>query len=162
MDYSLAWSRLHFSVVDARARDVMYLLIHNKLPVQERLFRIKLRNDPYCPSCVGAEIADTEHFFSRCDGIDGTWTLVKREIMRYGKFHNNVDDWKILNLLFPKSRLDKELVWLISSYVLYVWDSVYTRGADVRANQFFGFLRFKYKELQSRSVGLQNLQMFNY
>ena len=37
-DYSLAWSRLHFSVVDARARDVMYLLIHNKLPVQERLF----------------------------------------------------------------------------------------------------------------------------
>ena len=87
---------------------------------------------------------------------------MKKEVLKYGKFHNNVDDWKILNLLFPKSRVEKELVWLISSYVMYVWDSVYTRGADVGANQFFGFLRFKYKELQSKSVGLQNLQMFNY
>ena len=37
----------------------------------------------------------------------------------------------------------------------------YTCGADVRANQFFGFLRFKYKELQSKSIRLENLQMFN-
>ena len=161
LDYSLAWSKLHCSVVDARARDVMYLLLHNKLPVQERLFRIKLKNDPYCQRCVGAEIADMEHYFSQCDGIVGTWSLVKKEILRYGKFDNNVDDWRILNLLFPKSRLDKELIWLISSYVLYVWDSVYTRGADVRAEQFFGFLRFKYKELQSKSIRLENLQMFN-
>ena len=105
--------------------------------------------------------ADTEHFFSQCDGIVGAWTLVKREILRYGKFNNNVDNWKVLNLLFPKSRLDKELVWLISSYVLYVWDSVSTRGAEVGAEQFFGFLRFKYRELQSRSILLENLQMFN-
>ena len=87
--------------------------------------------------------------------------MVKKEILRYGKFNNNVDNWKVLNLLFPKSRLDKELVWLISSYVLYVWDSVSTRGAEVRAEQFFGFLRFKYRELQSRSILLENLQMFN-
>merc|ERR1712240_948464 len=118
LDYSLAWSRLHCSVVDARARDVMYLLIHNKLPIQERLFRIGLKNDPYCRVCAGAEIADNEHFFCQCDGIVGAWTLVKNEILRNGKFNNNVDDWKVLNLLFPKSRLDKELTWLISSYVL--------------------------------------------
>ena len=161
LDYSLAWSRLHYAVVDARARDVMYLLIHNKLPIQERLFRIGLKNDPYCRVCAGAEIADNEHFFCQCDGIVGAWTLVKNEILRNGKFNNNVDDWKVLNLLFPKSRLDKELTWLISSYVLYVWDSVYTRGAEVRAEQFFGFLRFKYKEMQSRSILLENLQMFN-
>ena len=40
LDYNLTWSRLHSPVVDARARDVLYLLIHNKLPVPERLFRI--------------------------------------------------------------------------------------------------------------------------
>merc|ERR1711954_434841 len=52
LDYSLTWSRLNSSVVDARARDVMYLMIHNKLPVKERLFRIRLRNDPYCMACA--------------------------------------------------------------------------------------------------------------
>merc|ERR1712120_68319 len=93
LDYSLAWSRLHCSVVDARARDVMYLLIHNKLPVQERLFRIRLKNDPYCRTCDGAEIADVEHFFSQCGGIIGTWTTVRNEILKYGKFQTDVENW---------------------------------------------------------------------
>ena len=141
---------------------MMYLLIHNKLPVAERLFRIRVRNDPYCQICVGAEIADTEHFFTKCEGIVGSWTLVKNEILRYGNLGSNIDYWKILNLMFPKSRLDNELIKLVSSYALYVWDSVYVRGAEVRAEQFFGFLRFKYKELQTRSsIQLKNLQLFN-
>ena len=105
LDYSLTWSRLHSSVVDARARDVMYLMIHNKLPVKERLFRIRIKNDPYCMACAGAEIADVEHYFAKCDGIAGTWAVVKKEVLRYGKF--KVEDWKILNLMFQKSRLDK-------------------------------------------------------
>ena len=161
LDYSLTWSRLHSSVVDARVRDVMYLMIHNKLPVKERLFRIRLKNDPYCMACAGAEIADVEHYFAKCDGIAGTWAVVKKEVLRYGKFKNEVEDWKILNLMFQKSRLDKELIWLVSNYVWYVWDSVYVRGADIRKEQFFGFLRFKYKELQTRSPSqLENLQLF--
>merc|ERR1712240_635375 len=162
LDYSLAWSTLHCSVVDARARDVMYLLIHNKLPVQERLFQIRLKNDPYCHTCIGAEIADMEHFFTKCEGIVDTWTYMKIEILRYGKFQNNVDDWKILNLMFPKSKVEKELIWIVSSYIWYVWDSVYVRGTDVRPEQFFGFMKFKYKELTTRSsIQLKNLQMFN-
>ena len=139
----------------------MYLLIHNKLPVPERLFRIRLKNDPYCQICVGAEIADGDHYFSKCEGIIETWTVVRDEVLRYGKFKNNVEDWKILNLMFPKSKLDSELILLVSSYVWYVWDRVYVRGASVRVEQFFGFLKFKYKELQHKSsMLLQNLQMF--
>ena len=87
---------------------------------------------------------------------------MKNEILRYGNLGSNIDDWKILNLMFPKSRLDNELIWLVSSYALYVWDSVYVRGAEVRAEQFFGFLRFKYKELETRSsIQFKNLQLFN-
>merc|ERR1711872_263943 len=135
LDYSLTWSRLHNAVVDAGARDGMYLLIHNKLPVPERLFRIRVKNDPYCQTCVGAVIADSEHFFTKCEGIVGSWTLVKNEILRYGD---------------------------LSSNVLYVWNSVYVRGADVRTEQFFGFLRYKYKELQTGSSNhLKNLQLLN-
>ena len=82
--------------------------------------------------------------------------------MKCGKFKNKVDYWKILNLMFPKSKLDSELILLVSSYVWYVWDRVYVRGANVRVEQFFGFLKFKYKELQHKSsMLLENLQMFN-
>ena len=55
-DYGNVWARLHSPVVEARARDIMYLMLHNKLPVVERLFRIRLRPDPYCKSCIGAEL----------------------------------------------------------------------------------------------------------
>ena len=80
----------------------------------------------------------------------------------FGKFRNELDGWTILNLMFPRSRLEKELIWLVSSYVQYVWDTVHVRGADVSAEQFFGFLKFKYKELQTRSSNiLENLQLFN-
>ena len=48
VDYGVVWKRLHIHVVDTDARDIFFLLIHNKLPVQERLFRNGLAVDPYC------------------------------------------------------------------------------------------------------------------
>ena len=48
VDYGPVWRRIHSPVVHAEARDLLYLLVHNKLPVPERLFIIGLRLDPYC------------------------------------------------------------------------------------------------------------------
>ena len=66
VDYEPDWRRLYSPAVDAEARDILFLLVHNKLPVSERLFRVGLRQDPYCQHCVGAEIADLEHLFCSC------------------------------------------------------------------------------------------------
>ena len=68
-DYGIVWTRLHSDVVEYRARDILYLMLHNKLPIQERMFRIRLRPDSYCKYCEGAEIADVEHFFCSCEKI---------------------------------------------------------------------------------------------
>ena len=65
-NYDLVWSSLHSPVVEARTRDTLYLVKHNKLPVLERLFRIRLRNDPYCQVCEAAEVADLDDFFFNC------------------------------------------------------------------------------------------------
>ena len=40
VDYKLVWKRLHSGAVNPEGRDVLFLLVHNKLPVPERLFRI--------------------------------------------------------------------------------------------------------------------------
>ena len=66
MDYKLVWRRLHSVAVNPGGGDVLFLLVHNKLPVPERLFRIGVRNDPYCLHCPGAEMAD----------IDIVWNFV--------------------------------------------------------------------------------------
>ena len=157
-DYGEVWDRLNSSVVDFRARDVMYLLIHNKLPVRERLFRIKLRPDPYCVHCGAAEVADVEHFFCLCVKSLGVWTWLRSKVLILLGQQQQVTDWDLLNLFLPPSVYEQEIVWLVSSYVGYVWDTVCARGADLQLDQFFGFLTFKYRKHQAVSkVHLKHL-----
>ena len=133
----------------------MFLLLHNKLPVPERLFRIRLRPDPYCLSCVGAEIGDAVHFFCTCQKTSETWSWLKRQVIN--QVGRDITDWDVINLFFPKSRHDKEIVWMLTHYVIYVWESVYVKESDVKLEQFIGYLKFKYKQSQ---IQLNDLQLF--
>ena len=56
-----------------------------------------------------------------------------------------------LGYLEPESELDKEVVWMMSSYVIFTWDNIFVRNAEVKSEQFFSFLTFKYKENQNFS-----------
>ena len=63
-----------------------------------------------------------------------------------------VSNWEMINLVLPTSTLEKEIVWLIGSYVTRVWEEIFVRGGSlVKADQFFGFLRFKYRVAQMGS-----------
>ena len=152
-DYSIAWRRLHSPVVDCKAKDILFLLLHNKLPVKERLFRIGLKHDPYCVKCAGAEINDIVHFFCTCEAVCNTWCWLKRQVVQLGQMVASVDDWDVVNLLFLNTSRDAEIVWLVSSYVLYVWEMVYVKNLEVKFDNFFGYLTFKYKMFQETSPG---------
>ena len=157
-DYSIVWRRLNSRVIDSKAKDVLFLLVHNKLPVKERLFRIGLRHDPYCLKCEGAEVHDIVHFFCYCDAVSNTWSWVKRQVVQLGQMGAGADDWEIINLLFTNSSHDTEIVWLVSYYVLYVWEMVQIKKLEVKLDKFFGFMTFKYKMQQTTSQDqLQNL-----
>ena len=90
LDYGVAWRRLHSTVVDIKARDVMFLLLHNKLLVEERLFRIGLKPDPYCLRCPQAEISDVTHFFCGCEAVSNSWSWVKRQVVRLGRMGQGI------------------------------------------------------------------------
>ena len=157
-EYSTAWKRLHSAVVDVKARDVLFLLLHNKLPVKERLFRIGLKHDPYCLKCDGAEVNDIVHFFCICEEVCNTWCWLKRQVVQLGQMEAGVEDEEIINLCFVKSSRETEIVWLVGSYVLYVWEMVHIKKLGVKLEKFFGFLTFKYKMDQAISPDrLQNL-----
>ena len=68
-----------------------------------------------------------------------------------------VEDWDIVNLLFLKSGRDSEIVWLVSSYVGYVWELVHVRESEVKLDKFFGYLTFKYRMQQRTSPDQINL-----
>ena len=55
------------------------------------------------------------------------------------------------------------MIWLLSLYVLYVWDAIHMKGADdVKLEQFFGYLKFKFTEYnRTTSVQLHYLPIFS-
>ena len=70
---------------------------------------------------------------------------------------SDILDWDSINLFIPKSRQDKEMVWMLTHYVLYVWDSLHVKESDVKLDQFIGYLKFKFKEAP---VQLKDLKIF--
>ena len=133
----------------------LFLLLHNKLPVKERLFRIGLKHDPYCLKCAGAEVNDIVHFFCTCEAVCNTWAWLKSQVVQLGHMGAGVDDWDLINLLFLHSSRDAEIVWLVSYYVLYVWEMMYVKRVEVKLDKFFGYLTFKYKMYQGTSPNQQ-------
>ena len=127
--------------------------MHNKLPVKERLFRIQVEADPYCEYCLvstGAEICDVEHFFCSCSRVAETWRRLKSIVVYLLEVGDaDVSDWDLINLHLPNIRNSNEAVWLLGSYVREVWRSLHVKGrAVLKDTEFFGFLKFKYKNDQ--------------
>ena len=145
--YKEVWRRVSCSVLTPSARDSLYLLIHNKLPVRERLFRIGLAVDPYCEVCPSAEVCDIEHFFCSCCRVSQVWQEVRAMLGRIvGVNCDNCSDLQLVSLQFPGSLGVRQGVWLMGTFVSWVWEEIFIRGAPVlKTEHFFGYLKFKYK-----------------
>ena len=146
-EMSSVWRRLKLINFDREVQEVSLLMLHNKLPVQERLFRINLSRDPYCPSCSVASIQDIDHYFTSCEVTNYFWCWIKNLCLtRLGSL-TNVENASLLKFNWPKSRHDREIVWLISHYIFVVWDMLHIRKlTTINDGAFFGYMRYKYKE----------------
>ena len=151
-DMSSVWSRLIFLNYNRVVQEVSYLLVHNKLPVQERLFRIQLAKDPYCLACASASFQDVIHFFTLCDRTRKYWSWARSLALSLLKLRT-VNDEDLILFKWPKSRRDQDICWLIGHYVFIIWDMLYTRRLTaINETEFFGFMRYKYKEALSNKT----------
>ena len=145
LNYGTTWARINSSVLRFPVRDVCFMLVHNKLTTNERLFRIGMRNDPYCVYCPAASICDIQHFFCTCVRVNRLWLKVKTILNSLLKA--DVDNWLLINFFMPKSEYESEAVWLVANYVALVWRELFTcNSEEVKEEEFFGFLTFKYRE----------------
>ena len=150
--YSCVWKRLLNASLTSEVREFLFLLVHRKIPVKERLFRIQLALDPYCDYCLGLveasdAVCDFEHFFCSCLKVLEVWHTIHSII---SQLHNTVlsnDD--ILSLNFSLCKYDAEITWILGAYFYYIWRWSKDRvNETVDKDQLFGFLRFKFKSEQ--------------
>ena len=119
---SRAWKRLHLPFLFAEIRELFFLLLHNRLPVKERLFRIGMTTEPFCDYCLAVKsinsICDMEHFFCQCLRVIEAWRGVKE--IACNLLQVNLRDSDLTTLLFPGHTFDAEVMWLLGSYVHYM------------------------------------------
>ena len=131
---SLAWRRYCQPSLCAEIREILFLLLHRKLPVKERLFSIKIVDDPFCDQCCETDepsdlICDLEHFFCQCNNVIEVWGEIRGVIRNLlQSFSSDVD---LTTLSFPNSIFDEEITWLLGSYFHYVWNNVHVRRAAI-------------------------------
>ena len=147
------WNRLSSPSLDSVTRERMYFLIHNKLPVRERLFRFHSVNDPYCLACfdlTGAEIHNRQHFFCTCSKVKHVWQeVIKLLVETSSNQLSGYSDIDLLTLQVPRNDYETELVWIISTYVFEIWSIMYeNEETNIDVDRMFGFLKFKYKMYQ--------------
>ena len=146
------WRKLFCTGLPSIEKEVLFLLIHNKLPVRERIFRIGQATDPYCKSCLetqGAIICDRQHFFCLCPRIAEIWTEVKLLVGNLMLDSVMITDDDLICLNFPKCTYDAEIVWLLAAYIHWVWKGFFDeRSLVMDKGKFFGYLKFKCRQDQ--------------
>ena len=156
--HSTIWNRFYSICSNSWIDEPMYLLLHNKLQVKERLFRVGLSDDPYCSSCLvrlgSAVICDTRHFFCVCPGVSAIWSEMERLLQNFLRPIPNGTELLSLNF---SGELEKETVWLIKNYVYEIWRVFSSRGSYPSKDQMFGYLRFKFKTEQLGSRARLNI-----
>ena len=141
MSFGDSWRNLNLSCLPSSARAILFLLVHNKLPVAERLFRIKVRHDPYCDHCLGiqgAVVADMKHLFCDCEQVLTTWKHVRSVIddLLPGLFNKFLDE-ELIQLNFSKTKADKEIVWIVGQYVQQAWDNILEERGKLSRDKVF-------------------------
>ena len=150
----LVWSRLKSLEFNKNVQETSFLLVHDKLPVKERLYRIGLARDPYCEFCDAAVFDDTQHYFTQCGQVNTFWRWVRSVLhLIMGVQGDIITDRELLKFSWPSSKFDREMVWLISSFVWFRWRKFESDGSNtINGRELFGFMRFKYKEALHKNL----------
>ena len=123
VEWELVWKRLQYFVLDPSSREILFLIIHNIVANKERMHRFNMAASPLCPSC--SVLQDNVHLFCECISVRESWFWIRQRLL--GLLPPEAaatSNFEFLHLMFGKSLLDNEAVWLLGIYVKLVWDKV--------------------------------------
>ena len=148
IDWQLVWERLEYLVLEPTGREVMFSIVHNIVPNRERLYtKMHMVNSPNCLVCGVRE--DNVHIFAECLMVREAWGWVRMRLLDLlSRDSAGCSNFELLNLMFEKDLMDMEAVWLIVTYVEYVWTEKFLRNKHVKLEQLVGHTKLCYKSNQ--------------
>ena len=160
-DWYLVWSRVGSIMVEPRGREVLYLVVNNIFPTQERLFRIneekKAENrrvwTKMCKNCDQNVVQDCVHLFTECGKVQEGWLWVRTRILSLLQDYQGLSNFEILHLTFPRDgRVENEVMWLIGNWVQLVYEEGVIRDRNMKDQFVRGHYQYKFYESFSKKM----------
>ena len=88
-------------------------------------------------------LSDLEHFYFTCIQVRDIWKLVSKIIADL--LGQTVPNSNLIRFCLPVSQYENEISWLLGNYFEKIWNDIVRKGTGVKTEEFFGFLKFKYR-----------------
>ena len=143
------WRRIHHPMLTVNQRELMFLLVHNILPTKERLLKMNQVETDQCEEGDGVETL--EHLFCGCRRTQVAWAWMRRKVSAFYPQCGRSSNFELLNLVTFSSdkQVEKDIIWLISTFVEYVWkQKLDKRHYFIDLDVFKPYLQLKFLENQ--------------
>ena len=148
VDWSLVWKRLDYLFLEPVGREALFSIIHNIVPNRERLFsKMHFVNSSNCMVCGVGE--SNTHIFAECLMVREAWGWVRMRMLELLPEDNSrCSNFELLNLMFEQHVMDWDAVWLMATYVEFVWLEKLKRNRAVKIEHIIGHLKLRYRANQ--------------
>ena len=166
-DWALVWSRVGSLMVEPKGREMLYMIINNIYPTQERLWKINKEKKPedrrvhtdVCQKCNQGVVQDCVHFFAECSNVQEGWYWLRARILGLLPDHQALSNFEILHLMFPKdNRVEDEVMFLIGNWTQLVYEEVVLRDRKLMDQFVRGHFQYKfYESMKKKMPGLNHI-----
>ena len=167
-DWELVWARVGTLMVEPRGREILYMIVNNIFPTQERLYKINCEKRPenrriwseLCQQCNQGVVQDCLHLFAECSKVQEGWFWIRTRIMNLMPEYQGMSNYELLHLMFPKDgRMENELMWLLGNWVQLVYEEVVVKDRKLLDQFVRGHYRYKfYESLNKKMPSLNYIQ----
>ena len=144
IDWPLVWNRLDYLVLEPLGREVLFNIVHNIVPNRDRLFnKMHMVNSPNCMECGVRE--DITHIFTECVMVREAWGWVRMRLLGLlSEESARCSNFEMINLMFEKHFMDLEAVWLVATFVEFVWLEKFMLKKIVKIEHIVCHMKLRY------------------
>ena len=166
MQWERVWARVASPMLDPMAREVVWRGINNLLLTRERQLRLGLKELPRqnenvgrrvtsatCKRCTLGKVDDVTHMFTECGLVREAWCWVRgRLLSMLPDDMADLSNLEFVHMLFPKENMEDEMVWLMGTYMGWVYEEAVVRGRVLGDSHARGFMRYQYYQSLTKKM----------
>ena len=141
--------RLQSPMLEPRAREMLFMIINNIIPTQDRLFN-KFHMVPDSP-CVHCRVLHNNvHLFCECQLVREPWFWIRQRLLdMFPAANANTSNFEFLHLMFDSYFLDNEVIWILGVWVQLVWKTVICKKKSLRIETVKSEMSLKFASHQN-------------